>query len=160
MKLPSKKKAAISLALFLFANLYSDTAIATESLEPGPKTKCFIEIGDPHLSTYLQERRGTRAVKVDAESRCNFFQQNVRLLVRIYKKGRFSDHLVREFETDPVNPKSSGFTVKNWQTHEICKNRKETIYYGTAFAQAEINGKLRRTTLARSADSEPLKCGT
>ncbi len=160
MKLPSKKKAAISLALFLFANLYSDTAFAAESLEPGPKTKCFIEIGDPHLSTYLQERRGTRAVKVDAESRCNFFQQNVRLLVRIYKKGRFSDHLVREFETDPVNPKSSGFTVKNWQTHEICKNRKETIYYGTAFAQAEINGKLRRTTLARSADSEPLKCGT
>jgi hypothetical protein len=160
MKLPSKKKAEISLALFLFANLYSATAIAADSLEPGPKTKCFIEIGDPHLSTYLQERRGTRAVKVDAESRCNFFQQNVRLLVRIYKKGRFSDHLVREFETDPVNPKSSGFTVKNFQTYEICKNRIETIYYGTAFAQAEINGKLRRTTLARSADSEPLKCGT
>jgi hypothetical protein len=158
MKIPTKRRSTLLLTLFLLSNHF--TAVSTAADSPGPKTRCFIEVCDPHISTFLQERRGIRAVKVDAESRCNFFQQNVRLLVRIYKKGRFSDHLVKEFETDPVNPQSSGFTVKNWQTYEICKNRKETIYYGTAFARAEINGKLRSTTLARSADSEPLKCGT
>jgi hypothetical protein len=72
MKLPNQKKTAISLALFLIANLYSDTAIAAEPPEPGPKTQCFIKIGDPHISTYLTERRRLKAVKVDAESRCNF----------------------------------------------------------------------------------------
>ena len=158
MKIPTKRSSAVLLALFLLSNHFTSVSNAADS--PGPKTRCFIEVGDPHISTFLQERRGIRAVKVDAESRCNFFQKNVRLRVRIYKKGRFSDHLVREFETDPVNPKSSGFTVKNWQTYEICKNEKKTIYYGTAFGQAEINGKLRTTTFARSAESEPLKCGT
>ena len=160
MKLPTKKKTAISLAIFLLANLYSDAAIAADSPEPGPKTKCFIEIGDPHISTYLDERRGLKAVKVDAESRCNFFQKNVILTVTIYKVGRFSDHFVKEFRTDPANSKSSGFTVKNWKTYRQCKNEKETTYYGVAFSQAEINGKLLRTVKARSNNSKPLKCGT
>jgi hypothetical protein len=160
MKLPNKKKTAISLALFLIANLYSDTAIAAEPPEPGPKTQCFIKIGDPHISTYLNERRRLKAVKVDAESRCNFFQKNVALTVTIFKVGRFSDHFVNEFRTDPANSKSSGFTVKNWQTYRECKNEKETIYYGVASSQAEINGKLLRTVKARSNNSKPLKCGT
>jgi len=160
MKPPSKKKTAISIAFFLIANLYSDAAIAAQSPEPGPKTKCFIEIGDPHLSTYLNERRGLRAVKADAESRCNFFQKNVILTVTIFKVGRFSNHFVKEFRTDPANPKSSGFTVKNWQTYRQCKNENETIYFAIAFAHAEINGKLLRTVKARSDNSEPLECGT
>lgn len=160
MKLPNKKKTAISLALFLIANLHSDAAIAAEIPEPGPKTKCFIKIGDPHISRYLLERRGIRAVKVDAESRCNYFQQNVRLKVRIYKKGIFSNYYVGEFAIDPLNPKSSGFTVRNWQAYEVCKNQKRTIYFGTAFSQAEINGKILTTPVARSAYSKPLKCGT
>jgi len=160
MKPPSKKKSAISIALFLIANLYSDAAIAAQSPEPGPKTKCFIEIGDPHLSTYLNERRGLKAVKADAESRCNFFQKNVILTVTIFKVGRFSNHFVKEFRTDPANPKSSGFTVKNWQTYRQCKNEKVTIYFAIAASQAEINGKLLRTVKARSDNSEPLECGT
>jgi hypothetical protein len=160
MKLPNKKKIAISLAFFLIANLYSDAAIAAQTSETGPRTKCFIEVGDPHLSTYLNERRGLKAVKADAESRCNFFQKNVILTVTIFKVGRFSNHFVKEFRTDPANPKSSGFTVKNWQTYELCKNEKETTYFAIAFSQAEINGKLLRTVKARSNNSEPLKCGT
>jgi hypothetical protein len=160
MKLPNKRMTAISLALFLIANLHSHNAIAAESQEPGPKTQCFIEIGDPHISTYLKERRGVKAVKVDAESRCNFFQQNVALTVTIFKVGRFSHHFVKEFRTDPANPKSSGFTVKNWQTYRECKSQKETVYYGVASSEAEINGKLLRTVKARSNNSEPLMCGT
>lgn len=160
MKLRNKKNAGLSIALFLLSNLFSDPAIAAESPESGPKTQCFIKIGDPHISRYLLERRGIRAVKVNAESRCNYFQQNVRLKVRIYKKGRFSNYFVREFEIDPSNPKSSGFIVKNWQSYEICKNQKRTIYFGTAISQAEINGRILTTPVARSADSEPLKCGT
>jgi hypothetical protein len=160
MKLPNKKKIAISLTFFLIANLYSDAAIATQTSETAPRTKCFIEVGDPHLSTYLNERRGLKAVKADAESRCNFFQKNVILTVTIFKVGRFSNHFVKEFRTDPANPKSSGFTVKNWQTYELCKNEKETTYFAIAFSQAEINGKLLRTVKARSNNSEPLKCGT
>jgi len=160
MKLPNKKKTTITLAFFLIANLYSNAAIATQSPETGPRTKCFIEVGDPHLSTYLNERRGLKAVKADAESRCNFFQKNVILTVTIFKVGRFSNHFVTEFRTDPANPKSSGFTVKNWQTYRQCKNEKETIYFAIAFSQAEINGKLLRTVKARSNNSEPLRCGT
>ena len=127
MKHPSKKKAAISLTFFLIANLYSDAAIATQTPETEPRTKCFIEVGDPHLSTYLNERRGLKAVKADAESRCNFFQKNVILTVTIFKVGRFSNHFVKEFRTDPANPKSSGFTVKNWQTYELCKMKRKPL---------------------------------
>ena len=160
MKIPHKKKTAISLALFLIANLHNGVANAADSPEPGPKTKCFIEIGDPHLSTYLNERRGLRAVKADAESRCVFFQKNVILTVTIFKTGRFSDHFVKETRTDPSNPKSSGFAVKNWQTSRECKNEKKTVYFAIASSQAVINGKLLSTVKARSKNSEPLKCGT
>lgn len=160
MKLCNKKNAGLFIASFLLSNLFSNPAIAAKSQEPGPKTQCFIKIGDPHISKYLLERRGIRAVKVDAESRCNYFQQNVRLKVRIFKKGRFSNYFVKEFEIDPSNPKSSGFIVKNWQSYEICKNQKKTIYFGTATSQAEINGRILTTPVARSANSKPLKCGT
>jgi hypothetical protein len=160
MKTPTKRRSALLLTFFLLSNHFTAVSSAAEPPEPGPKTKCFIKIGDPHISRYLLERRGIRAVKVDAESRCNYFQQNVRLKVRIYKKSRFSSDLVGEFEIDPLNPRSSGFTVRNWQAYEVCKNRKPTIYFGTAVSQAEINGKILTTPAARSANSKPLKCGT
>jgi len=160
MKIPTKRRSTLLLTLFLLSNHFTAVSSAAEPPEPGPKTKCFIEIGDPHLSTYLNERRGLNAVKADAESRCNFFQKNVILTVTIFKVGRFSDHFVKEFRTDPANPKSSGFTVKNWQTYRQCNNKKETTYFAIAFSQAEINGKLLRTVKARSNNSEPLKCGT
>jgi hypothetical protein len=158
MKIPTKRRSTLLLTLFLLSNHF--TAVSTAADSPGPKTRCFIEVGDPHISTFLQERRGIRAVKVDAESRCNFFQNNVILTVTIYKVGRFSDHFVKEFRTDPANPKSSGFRVKNWQTYRECKNEQETTYYGIAFSEAEINGKSLRTVKARSNKSKPLKCGT
>jgi hypothetical protein len=160
MKTPTKRRSTLLLTFFLLSNHFTAVSSAAEPPEPGPKTKCFIKIGDPHISRYLLERRGIRAVKVDAESRCNYFQQNVRLKVRIYKKSRFSSDLVGEFEIDPLNPRSSGFTVRNWQAYEVCKNRKPTIYFGTAVSQAEINGKILTTPAARSANSKHLKCGT
>jgi hypothetical protein len=160
MKTPTKRRSTLLLTFFLLSNHFTAVSSAAEPPEPGPKTKCFIKISDPHISRYLLERRGIRAVKVDAESRCNYFQQNVRLKVRIYKKSRFSSDLVGEFEIDPLNPRSSGFTVRNWQAYEVCKNRKPTIYFGTAVSQAEINGKILTTPAARSANSKPLKCGT
>ena len=147
MKIPTKRRSTLLLVLFLLSNHF--TAVSTAADSPGPKTRCFIEVGDPHISTFLQERRGIRAVKVDAESRCNFFQNNVILTVTI-----------KEFRTNPANPKSSGFRVKNWQTFQECQNEQENTYYGVAFSEAEINGKLLRTVKARSNKSKPLKCGT
>ena len=74
-----------------------------------PATKCFIEVGNAHISTSILEQQGRLAVKVNATSRCNFPQRSViltgttesRLLERLFA-GRTTQHH-RPGQRKPLN---------------------------------------------------------
>jgi hypothetical protein len=65
-----------------------DLAAGSVRVTP-PQTRCFVTIGDAHISTYIGEKSGQPAVKVNAQSKCKFSTDNLFLTVEIFKKGRF-----------------------------------------------------------------------
>ena len=123
------------------------------------KPKCRIEIDTVHLSTYLKNK-GIGAAKVNARSICNVTQLDVALTVQIFKVGFILDHLVSATSTNPSNPNSSGFTIKNEGTYVLCASRKRTSYYGIAFSKATIGGQRVGAPPARSLKITTLPCGT
>ena len=125
-----------------------------------PKTKCFIEVQNAHISTSILEQQGRLAVKVNATSRCNVPQSNVTLTVKIFKEGLGIAHLVAQRSTRADNPKSQGLVVKNQFTFAYCKNTTRSKYYGVASARATIRGKGYTTPPVWSEKTLELNCGT
>lgn len=125
-----------------------------------PKTKCFIEIENAHISTSILEQQGRLAVKVNATSRCNVPQRDVILTVKIFKEGFGAPHLVAQRSTRTDHPKSKGLVVKNQFTFAYCKNSTKSKYYGVASARATIRGKSYFTPPAWSEKTLELACGT
>ena len=125
-----------------------------------PKTKCFIEVQNAHISTSILEQQGRLAVKVNATSRCNVPQSNVTLTVKIFKEGLGVAHLVAQRSTRADNPKSQGLVVKNQFTFAYCKNTTSSKYYGVASARATIRGKGYTTPPVWSEKTLELNCGT
>ena len=125
-----------------------------------PKTKCFIEVQNAHISTSILEQQGRLAVKVNATSRCNVPQSNVTLTVKIFKEGLGVAHLVAQRSTRADNPKSQGLVVKNQFTFAYCKNTTRSKYYGVASARATIRGKGYTTPPVWSEKTLELNCGT
>jgi hypothetical protein len=125
-----------------------------------PKTKCFIEVGNAHISTSILEQQGRLAVKVNATSKCNFPQRSVILTVKIFKEGFGAPHLVGQRSTKAENSKSSGLVVKNQFTFAYCKNVTRSRYYGVASARAVIRGKNYATPPVWSEKTVELDCGT
>ena len=125
-----------------------------------PKTKCFIEVQNAHISTSILEQQGRLAVKVNATSRCNAPQSNVILTVKIFKEGLGIAHLVAQRSTRADNPKSQGLVVKNQFTFAYCKNTTSSKYYGVASARATIRGKGYTTPPVWSEKTLELNCGT
>jgi len=123
-----------------------------------PATKCFIEVGNAHISTSILEQQGRLAVKVNATSRCNFPQRSVILTVKIFKEGFGAPHLVVQRSTKAE--KSNGLVVKNQFTFAYCKNATKSRYYGVASARAVIRGKNYATPPAWSEKTVELDCGT
>jgi len=103
--------ASISLisAVCMSSSILPDVAGAVVT---PPKTKCFIEVQNAHISTSILEQQGRLAVKVNATSRCNVPQSNVTLTVKIFKEGLGVAHLVAQRSTRADNPKSQGLVVK------------------------------------------------
>jgi hypothetical protein len=125
-----------------------------------PKTECFIEVGDAHISTSILEQRGRLAVKVNATSSCNVPQSNVILTVKIFKEGFGAPYLVAQKSTKANSSKSNGLVVKNRFTFAYCKNATRSKFYGVAFARATIRGKNYATPPVWSEKTVELDCGT
>jgi hypothetical protein len=128
---------------------------ASNALKPA----CRIEIGNAHLSTFLMETDGDRAVKVNATSICNVTHSHVKLTVRIYKVGMFHNYLVAQRATNPMLPSSTGLRIQNQDTFMKCKTNQVSSYYGIAFADATISGQKVAAPPARSKRIIPLECG-
>jgi len=125
-----------------------------------PKTKCFIEVQNAHISTSILEQQGRLAVKVNAVSTCNVPQSDVILTIKIFKEGLGAPHLVAQRSTQANNPKSKGLVVKNQFTFAYCKNTTKSRYYGVASARATIRGKRYLTPPVWSEKTIKLECGT
>ena len=154
-----KRKALISLFCAVCVASNSLT-VAFGSVATPPKTKCFIEIQNPHISTSIFEKEGRLAVKVNAASRCNVPQSSVVLTVKIFKVGFGAPHLVAQRSTRADSPKSQGLLVKNQFTYAYCKNTTKSKYYGVASARAKIGGKSYFTPPDWSEETVELDCGT
>lgn len=151
------------LTVYLFFAMImppSSHAFAAGTPVTPPKTKCFIEIQNAHISTSIFEQQGRLAVKVNATSKCNVAQNNVVLTVKIFKEGFGAPHLVAQRSTRADDPKSQGFLVKNQFTFAYCKNTAKSRYYGVASARATIRGKRYLTPPVWSEKTLELECGT
>lgn len=139
---------------------WSITPITAAQVPPTmPNTSCRIEIGNAHISTFILESQGSRAVKVNATSICNITHSNVKLTVRIYKVGRFRNYLVAAYATNPLAPTSRGFRVKNQNAFMECRTHVESRFYGIAFAEAVLAGQKVAAPPTRSKRILPLHCG-
>ena len=154
-----KRTASISLICALFMSS-SSQANGVGTVVTPPKTKCFIEVQNAHISTSIFEQQGRLAVKVNATSKCNVAQSNVVLTVKIFKEGFGAPHLVAQRSTRADDPKSQGFLVKNQFTFAYCKNTAKSKYYGVASARATIRGKRYLTPPVWSEKTLELECGT
>ena len=154
-----KRKVLISSC---FALLMSSSSVANGagSVVTPPKTKCFIEVQNAHISTSILEQQGRLAVKVNAISTCNVPQSDVILTIKIFKEGLGAPHLVAQRSTQANNPKSKGLVVKNQFTFAYCKNSTKSRYYGVASARATIRGKRYFTPSVWSEKTIELECGT
>lgn len=154
-------KRLLSVCLFS-AMIMSPSSFAFAAGTPvnPPKTKCFIEIQNAHISTSILEQQGRLAVKVNATSRCNVPQSEVVLTVKIFKEGFGAPHLVAQRSTRAEDPKSKGLLVRNQFTFAYCKNNTKSKYFGVASARAKIDGKSYFTPPTWSEKTLELECGT
>lgn len=133
---------------------------SSQAVVTPPLTKCNIEIDDPHISENLLRTRNLRAVKVNARSRCNKPMRDLILTVEIYKVGLFRDYQVAKEEISVMGNIYSNRVIKNQKTHAKCEDRRESKYYGIAYAIAIIDGKPTKTLKVLSEKIKLLKCGS
>ncbi|MDP2316790.1 MAG: DUF952 domain-containing protein [Pseudomonadota bacterium] len=91
------------LIFAIFAIITQLIVSVTPALATGatpPLTKCHIQIHDAHISKYILRTQGKGAVKVNADSKCDKFIQDLRLTVEIYKIGRFTHYFITRHTTE------------------------------------------------------------
>ena len=154
-----------SLSIFLVAvfgfNSLTPAFASVAPLKPNEiKAPCRLEVADAHISKNTLKKAGKLAVKVVFKSICNLDQENLVLKVQIVKTGFFAVHPV----TPIIVRKYSFVKANHWvlikDVYVYCKTTKSTIFYGTAEAQAVVNGTEVFAPRAQSKKSTPIDCGT
>lgn len=152
------RKLILLLSLFLF--LIPTTAKAATGEPNEPKAPCRLQISNAHISTYLIEKSGVRAVKVNASSICNVPQSNVTITVELWKTGLLGNHLVRRRTTHSAGTTFPNSRVDNFLTFKRCTDRDPTQYFGIAYSKAFIAGKWQYARHTQTKKIIPLNCGT
>jgi hypothetical protein len=152
------RKLILLLSLFLF--LIPTTAKAAAGGPKEPKAPCRLQISNAHISTYLIEKSGVRAVKVNASSICNVPQSNVTITVELWKTGLLGNHLVRRRTTHSAGTTFPNSRVDNFLTFKRCTDRDPTQYFGIAYSKAFIAGKWQYARHTQTKKIIPLNCGT
>ena len=158
--LARRKSSPVVLVALILATTMPDLAAESARVTP-PQTKCFVTIGDAHISTYIGERSGQLAVKVNAQSKCNVTTDNLYLTVEIFKKGRLMriySVAKEEFSIRRVMLPDEIIEFKD--TYRFCKHRISTTYFGVISARIRIMGRRYQTLKARSEHDVSLACGT
>lgn len=159
-KLTKLTSLVIACGLILNAFLSTSGANAAVEMTRSAKPVCGIEIDNAHISRHMVRFQNRRGVLVSARSRCNVPHTQVLLTVQLYKVEKFGNHLLRTKTTDPKDPKSSGYLVRNNAAWIACRNYIRTTYFGIATSKALINGRWKYAGRARSDKSIEINCGT
>ena len=144
--------------LFLLVSFLIPTK--AESVSDVPKAPCRLQISDAHISTSLLEKRGLRAVKINASSICNIPQSNVTITVEIWKTGLLGNHFVSKRILNSPGTTLPNARVNHFLTFQKCKNKEPTQYFGIAYSKAFIAGKWQYARHTQTKRILPLKCGT
>lgn len=100
------------------------------------------------------------AVKVVFKSICNLDQENLIIKVQIAKRGFLTDRPI----TLIIIRKYSFVKANHWvlikDIYVYCKTTKSTVFYGTAEAQAYVNGTKVFAPRVQTKEPIPIDCGT
>ena len=152
----SQLTATFTVFILALSLQFSDSA---QAVATPPLTRCNIEIDNPHISENLLRTRNLRVVKVNARSKCNKPMRDLVLTVEIYKVGLIRDYQVAKEELSVMGNIYSNRVVKNQKTYVKCEDRRESKYFGIAYASAIIDGKPTKTLKVLSESTKLLKCG-
>ncbi len=158
LKNPSIKLVCALIAIITQLIVSAIPASATGATPP--LTKCHIQIHDAHISKYILRTQGKEAVKVNADSKCDKFIQDLRLTVEIYKIGRFTHYFITRHTIEISGFIPANSLTENQSTYEYCTNKKASRYYGIAYAEAYIKGHHFKTPRTISEHIFPINCGT
>lgn len=155
----SKSPSVVLVALILATTL-PDLAAGSTRVTP-PQTDCFVTIDDAHISTYINERSGQPAVKVNGQSTCSVTTDNLILTIEIFKKGSFMRiYSVAKKELSIQRVMLPAQIIEFRDTYRFCKNQRSTKYFGVISARIRILGRSHQTLKARSEHDASLACGT
>ena len=157
------KKSSLSIFVVVVFG-FNSLAPAFASVAPHKpneiKAPCRLEVAGAHISNNALKKEGKLAVKVVFKSICNFDQENLVIKVQIFKTGFFAVHSV----TPIILKKYSSVKANNWvlikNIFVYCKTTKSTKFYGTAEAEAYVNGTKVFAPRAQSVKTTSLECGT
>jgi hypothetical protein len=124
-----------------------------------PLANCRIEVSDAYLYQHTIGFSDEQLATVDVISSCNEVQSDVRIDLEIWKVGRYFNHKVATFHTDPRAKSSSGNVVRTLLLGVPCKNSEKTTYFGIASSVATIKGERKETPQVRSMSPATLACG-
>ena len=146
---------ASTISFNSFSPIYANTPTPAKQ-----KTSCRIQIGEAHISTFLEKGGAFKGVEVNAYSICNALQRKTALTVRIYKVRAFGDRLIATSTTNPILESSSGLEVPNLGTSARCRSNNSARYYGIAQGQTVVDGQLITEAAVKSEEIRPLSCSS
>lgn len=126
----------------------------------GKRTNCHIEVNNAALERKSKGFRNFNFLSVLVTARCNLFQDNVKVDLEIWKKGKYFNHRVAKLINDPTEGNVSGYVVSFRNLGVVCKSAKQTIYYGIASVSATIDQETMQTPKVISSTPITLPCGT
>ena len=157
----TKRSFSIFLITVLGFNLIAPALTSAATPKPKEiKAPCRLEVADAHISKNTLKKEGKLAVKIVFKSICNLDQENLIIKVQIVKKGFFGSQsvtpiIVRKY---PFVKASRWVLIKN--IYAYCKTTKSTHFFGTAEAQAYVNGTQVFAPRAQSEKSRSIDFGT
>jgi len=125
-----------------------------------PKTQCYIEIDNVHISTSLIETHFFNAIKANATSKCNQPMTHLEITVRIIKYGFDMKHLVNAQTQTYSGQLYANKKYVNQKTFAKCLDERSTKYFAQAYAFGTIHGRVYRTLVATSESETVIPCGT
>ena len=123
-------------------------------------SSCHIEVGNAILERKTNGFKDFEFLSVIVIARCNRFQENVKVELEIWKKGKYFDHKVTKLTNDSADIHNGGYVVTFRNLGVTCKSRKHTVYYGIASVSATIDQKTMQTPQVISSTPTTLPCGT
>jgi hypothetical protein len=123
------------------------------------KNPCRVDLGNPHISTFIAERNGLAAVKVNAFSICNRPHSRITLTVELWKEETVFKKRIRVAIARHQGMILPNVKFENNRTFAPCLSSAETLYFAKAYGKALIEGEWNYAS-DKSEKSFTIKCGT